>query len=42
MIASIEDEEQAAKILAAMGIPSDLRVTEPSRAPPAEDFEIAQ
>ena len=42
VIASIEDEEQAAKILAAMGIPSDLRVTEPSRAPPAEDFEIAQ
>ena len=42
VIASIEDEEVGAKILAAMGIPSDLRVTEPSRAPPAEDFEFAQ
>ena len=42
VIASIEDEEAAAKILAAMGIPSDLRVTEPSRAPPVDAIEFVQ
>ena len=42
VIASIEDEETAAKMLAAMGIPSDARVAEPSRAPPWGGLEFVQ